>query len=116
MNILSVSYPLAPVGPDAVGGAEQILTHLDAGLVAAGHKSIVIACEGSRTRGILVPTRRAPGIFDAGRRESAIKANAAAIGYALDRWPIDLIHFHGIDFLDYLPNQDVPVLTTLHLP
>ena len=43
LTVLSVSYPLAPVGPDAVGGAEQILSALDAGLVAAGHRSIVVA-------------------------------------------------------------------------
>ena len=27
LTILSVAYPLASVGPDAVGGAEQILTY-----------------------------------------------------------------------------------------
>jgi glycosyltransferase involved in cell wall biosynthesis len=116
VNILNVAYPLAPVGPDAVGGAEQILTQLDAALVASGHKSIVVACEGSRTRGILVPTRRSPGAFDDHRRDNAIKANAAAIRYGLERWPLDLIHFHGLDFHEYLPDSEVPVLATLHLP
>ena len=29
LNILSVAYPFTPVGPDAVGGSEQILTLLD---------------------------------------------------------------------------------------
>jgi glycosyltransferase involved in cell wall biosynthesis len=29
---------------------------------------------------------------------------------------INLIHLHGIDFMEYLPVTDVPVLITLHLP
>ena len=57
LTVLSVAYPLAPVGPDAVGGAEQILTCLDRALVRAGHRSIVVACEGSKTCGTLFPIR-----------------------------------------------------------
>ena len=33
LTVLSVAYPLAPVGPDAVGGAEQILRAIDRALV-----------------------------------------------------------------------------------
>lgn len=40
LRVLNVGYPFAPVGPDAVGGAEQVLADLDAALVAAGHRSI----------------------------------------------------------------------------
>src|SRR5690606_22873333 len=47
LTVLNVAYPLAPVGEDAVGGAEQILSAIDAALVAAHHRSIVIACAGS---------------------------------------------------------------------
>ena len=57
LTVLSVAYPLAPVGPDAVGGAEQVLTRLDRALVEAGHRSIVVAQEGSRTAGTLVAVR-----------------------------------------------------------
>jgi glycosyltransferase involved in cell wall biosynthesis len=39
-----------------------------------------------------------------------------AIRYVLDRWPVDVIHLHGIDFAGYLPAPGVPVLATLHLP
>ncbi|HWI57516.1 MAG TPA: glycosyltransferase [Bacillota bacterium] len=39
--MLDVAYPLAPVGPDAVGGAEQVLTRLDAALTRTGHRSLV---------------------------------------------------------------------------
>ena len=40
MLVVAVAYPFSPVGPDAVGGAEQILTALDDALVQAGHRSI----------------------------------------------------------------------------
>ena len=55
LTILSVAYPLAPVSPDAVGGAEQILSRLDAALEQRGHRSIVVACEGRQVEGMLVP-------------------------------------------------------------
>ena len=49
LAILSVAFPFAPVGPDAVGGAEQVLSSLERALVGAGHRSIVVACAGSST-------------------------------------------------------------------
>ena len=39
-----------------------------------------------------------------------------AIAEALARWPVDIIHAHGLDFADYLPLSGVPTLVTLHLP
>ena len=36
LTVLSVGYSLAPVGPDAAGGAEQILSALDHALAAIG--------------------------------------------------------------------------------
>jgi glycosyltransferase involved in cell wall biosynthesis len=39
-----------------------------------------------------------------------------AIREALDRWDVDVVHMHGIDFAAYLPPPGVPVLATLHLP
>ena len=41
LTILSVAYPFAPVSRDTAGGAEQILAHLDAALVHAGHRSLI---------------------------------------------------------------------------
>lgn len=49
LTVLSVAYPLAPVTADPVGGAEQVLARMDRALVDAGHRSIVIASEGSRS-------------------------------------------------------------------
>src|SRR5437763_310074 len=116
LTILSVGYALAPVGPDAVGGAEQILSALDQALVAAGHRSLVVAPEGSHTAGRLIATARLPAeITDAARRLVEDRQRRT-IEHALARWPIDLIHAHGLDFAEHLPATDVPTLVTLHLP
>jgi glycosyltransferase involved in cell wall biosynthesis len=116
LNILNVAFPFAAVGSDAVGGAEQVLGHLDAGLVAAGHRSFVVARQGSRTAGALlaVATPRRP--IDDRLRERTYALYRRAIRRALARWPIDLVHMHGIDFHRYLPPPGVPVLVTAHLP
>jgi glycosyltransferase involved in cell wall biosynthesis len=115
LTVLSVAYPLAPVGPDAVGGAEQILTCLDAALVRAGHRSIVVACEGSKTCGTLFPIRIL-GSSLAETLEATDAQQRAAIKRILDEYPVDLVHMHGLNFLKYLPAEDVPVIVTLHLP
>jgi glycosyltransferase involved in cell wall biosynthesis len=116
LTVLNVAYPLAPVGRAAVGGAEQVLTELDAGLDRAGQHSIVVACEGSRVAGTLVSVPRASGPIDDREIEAARIRHRRAIVAALERWPIDVVHLHGVDFDAYLPPPGVPVLATLHLP
>jgi len=119
MRVLSVAYPFSPVGPDAVGGAEQVLTALDAALVRAGHASIVIARAGSTAKGTLLPLP-APASLDEGSRAAVYADVRRAIGLALARFPVDLLHFHGMDFAAYLPPEGPPdgppALATLHLP
>ena len=116
LTVLNVAYPLAPVGPNAVGGAEQILTQIDAALVRAGHRSIVIACEGSVAAGELVRTPRMTGELTDVVRRRAQQQHLRAIERVLEHEPIDIVHMHGIDFHEYLPRPGVPVLVTLHLP
>jgi glycosyltransferase involved in cell wall biosynthesis len=116
LTVLNVAYPLAPVGPDAVGGAEQVLTQLDRVLVHTGHNSIVMAMEGSVTEGVLVPMQVPEGLIERGLGHQVQASYRQAIERVLERWPVDLIHFHGIDFYHYLPPPGVPVLVTLHLP
>ena len=116
LTILNVAYPLAPVGPDAVGGAEQIVTRLDEALDRAGHTSVVVAQEGSSTRGVLVPVPRVGGQLDDGAIAAAQAATRGAIEYALRTYAVDLIHVHGLDFDRYLPPPGPPLLATLHLP
>src|SRR5690348_12546457 len=115
LTVLSVAYPLSPVGPDAVGGAEQILTYLDAALVDAGHQSIVIACEGSKARGSLVPIRISDWPLDEALAW-VHERQLSCIQEVLNEYAVDVVHLHGLNFAKCLPPQDVPVLATLHLP
>jgi glycosyltransferase involved in cell wall biosynthesis len=115
LTVLSVAYPLAAVSLDAVGGAEQVLAVLDKALVEAGHTSLVIAAEGSHVAGRLLPTRAETGLLDDAAKGRAQARQRQAIGEALRRYPIDVVHLHGIDFDTYVPD-DVPTLVSLHLP
>lgn len=115
LTVLNVAYPLAPVGPDAVGGAEQVLSALDRALVAAGHRSLVVACEGSDVAGALCLIPAEAGPLDGAARQRAWAAQRQAIADCRRRWSVDLVHLHGIDFDAYLP-ADGPTLVTLHLP
>lgn len=116
LTVLQVAYPFAPVVPDAVGGAEAVLGWLDEALVAAGHRSVVVACEGSRVAGELVSVPAPGGALD----EAAQRAQHAVLRDVLartaDRLKPDVVHLHGIDFAAYLPPAGLPALATLHLP
>lgn len=116
LTILSVAYPLAPVSPDASGGAEQVLATLDRALVAAGHRSLVLAQAGSRVAGQLIPVEPARAPFDDVAVAAAQERHREALARVLAREPVDLVHLHGIDFPAYLPAPGPPVLATLHLP
>src|SRR5262249_4504872 len=116
LTVLSVAYPFAPVSPDAVGGAEQVLSNIDEALAHEGHRSIVVACEGSRVAGTLVSVSRETGTLDGPAIEAVHARHRRAISAALERWPVEVVHLHGVDFHRYLPQTDVPVLVTLHLP
>lgn len=116
LTVLSVAYPLAPVSADAVGGAEQVLAQLDRALVASGHRSIVVAQQGSRIVGTLVPISATSGTLDEAAKAAAQVSTREAISDAMGRFSADVIHLHGIDFDAYLPAPGVPTLATLHLP
>ncbi len=116
MTILSVAIPLLPVSRDSAGGAEQILSLVEHGLVQAGHRSIVIAARGSEVRGELIATSPLNGQITEAQRNSSQREHLGCIEAALRQYPIDLIHFHGLDFSTYLPAQSVRKLATLHLP
>lgn len=116
LTVLNVAYVFAPVGPDTAGGAEQVLAALDRALVAKGHRSLVIACAGSKTAGELLATGALPAQFNEDLRRRAQRAHGKRIQEALRQWPVDLVHCHGHDFAEYLPDPGVPTLVTLHLP
>ena len=116
LTVLSVAYPLAPVGPDAVGGAEQVLSAVDQALVSAGHRSVVVAQEGSAVAGELHGVPRPAGALDDAARAAAEADTAREVRAALRGGRVDAVHLHGIDFPAYLPPPGPPALVTLHLP
>lgn len=117
MTVLSVAFAFAPVGPGAVGGAEQILTELDGALTAAGNTSLVLACEGSQAAGTLFPTPLlGSDLYDENSRVWSAKQRQACLDRILSQHDVDLIHMHGLDFYEYKLPPDIPVLVTLHLP
>jgi glycosyltransferase involved in cell wall biosynthesis len=116
LRILNVAYPFAPAGPDAVGGAEQILTRLDRALVSAGHQSWVLGCEGSRGFGKVTVAFSLPDAINESWKENAYELYRAAIEALVDRYDVQLVHLHGVDFYRYRPRRNVPLLATLHLP
>jgi CelD/BcsL family acetyltransferase involved in cellulose biosynthesis/glycosyltransferase involved in cell wall biosynthesis len=115
LTVVSAAYPMAAVGPDAVGGAEQVLCTLDAAIVEAGHRSIVIAPEGSICRGELRATPPAEGPFDRRAIHERHEAYRDQLRGAIRDDHPDLLHLHGVDVASYLPDTDVPTLVTLHL-
>jgi glycosyltransferase involved in cell wall biosynthesis len=116
LTILSVAYPFSPVAPECPGGAEQVLGMIDRGLVEAGHRSIVLACEGSRGLGEFIELGAIPTLIDEMAKEAAWTQYRSGIAHCLDRFPIDVVHFHGHDFHNYVPDRGPPRLVTLHLP
>src|SRR3982074_662853 len=140
LTVLNIGYSLAPVGQDVAGGGrgarggvltwgfrrgrgggvgggggEQVLSALDHSLVAAGHRSIVVAPEGSQTAGILVATAPLPAAITDEARQSMQQRHREAIAEALARWPVDVIHAHGLDFAEHLPGAGIPTLVRLLL-
>lgn len=116
LTVLNVSFPLAQVSAATAGGAEQVLGMLDAALVRAGHRSLVIAPEGSRCAGLLIPIRHLGNDLDEQAMRDAAKAVRMALDRVLRQFSVDVIHLHGLDFMNYLPAPGVPAVVTLHLP
>ena len=116
-TVLSIAYPFAPVGPNLVGGAEQILWDLDQALVAAGHRSLVVACEGSKPAGQLfavpLPCRE---MLDEADKEWCRHQFHRAVDRALASETVDIVHVHSMDLYGYDFPPGLPVLITLHLP
>jgi glycosyltransferase involved in cell wall biosynthesis len=116
LTVLNVAFPFAPINMDPVGGAEQVLAHIDRALAIAGHRSIVIAPAGSQTAGCLVAIPRTAGIVSDAVRRATHAAVREALARVLQRDRVDVVHLHGIDFHSYLPSAGPPILVTLHLP
>ena len=116
MTILSVAFALLPVSEHAAGGSEQILWHVERGIVNAGYRSLVVAAKGSSVHGCLLPTPCAGCEITDEIRRAAHRTHRRAIQALLETSSVDLIHFHGLDFPEYIPTGGPPMHATLHLP
>ncbi len=116
LTVLNVGYPLAKVSQSTAGGTEQVLATLDKALAGAGHRSLVLAPSGSQSRGLLVPVRIPSGTLDHEAKQEAHRLFKQVLDRTVAHYSIDVVHMHGLDFSNYLPRADVPVIITLHLP
>jgi CelD/BcsL family acetyltransferase involved in cellulose biosynthesis len=116
LTVLNVAFPFAPVGPDSVGGAEQIVSALDVALLDAGHRSIILACDGSTAAGELTTVPLSKELFTDDVRSATHRDYRRTLAQLLSNERVDVLHFHGVDFLDYAPHDAPPTLVTLHLP
>src|SRR4051812_35711088 len=116
LTILSVAYPLTQVGQNAVGGSEQILTAIDLALTKAGHRSLVLAAEGSQVSGTLIESPKAGKYLNDRIRERGTQIHQRLLNTILKDYRVDVVHMHNLDFHRYLPIGREPVLATLPLP
>ena len=116
LTVLSVSYSLAHVSPKTAGGAEQVLATIDEALVRSGHRSLVVAPAGSQCNGLVIPAHIPRGVLDENAKHEARRIFKQVLDRALNEYAVDVVHMHGIDFYDYLPDREVPIVVSLHLP
>jgi glycosyltransferase involved in cell wall biosynthesis len=116
LRVISVAFPFAEVSSDPVGGAEQVLTHIDRALVAAGHRSTVIAPAGSRVCGRLIPIDAHRATLREAARRRTQQSVRKILAHLCTTETLDLVHLHGADFYEYPPPARVPTLITLHMP
>lgn len=114
--MLSVGFPFATVGPEAVGGAEVVLSEIEKALPSLGFRSVVVAREGSAPLGRLYATPAVAGEIDEAARARVEAAQQANIDQALREHPVSLVHLHGLDFHRYRFPADLPIVVTIHLP
>ncbi len=99
-----------------MGGSEQILTMLDRALSQMGHLSAIVAVEGSRVSGELIPTPDWKGSLGPAARRAGAEQHRMVLERVCREREFDLVHMHSLDFHRYMPTSEIPVLATLHLP
>lgn len=118
-RILYVAYPLLPVSNESCGGAEQMLSVLEAEMSDRGYFTAMAACAGSKTSGALFSTgseTTQPDCFterDADHQNRILQLLRSTNGA---RPAFDLIHDKSGSFWKRAAESSVPVLATLHLP
>jgi Glycosyltransferase len=123
LTVLSVASPFTVLGlesgPENESAAGQVVSAVDAALVRAGHRSLVVAPEGSAVAGTLLSLPRVlgsqqGGVPDARARAAVMRRVAAMVAAAVDEHGVDVVHLHVDDFTAVLPPPGLPVLVTLY--
>jgi glycosyltransferase involved in cell wall biosynthesis len=115
LTVVSVAFPFAEVSPDTAGGAEQVVSAIDAALVKAGQRSLVLGNARSRVAGELLGVAVPAGAITPALRTTVALEYRARLSSLLASRRVDVIHFHGVDCADYLPDRGAPRIVTLHL-
>src|SRR4051794_25850813 len=118
-RILYVAYPLLPVSNESCGGAEQMLSVVEAEIADRGHFTTVAACTGSQVSGVVFATGR-----EVTQPDNFIERDAEHQAKILDMLQhtngsqptFDLVHDKSGSFWRRAAECNVPVLATLHLP
>jgi glycosyltransferase involved in cell wall biosynthesis len=118
-RILYVAYPLLPVSDESCGGAEQMLSVLEAEMAERGHLTTLAGCAGSKASGAVFTTGQETLKFDhLAERNREHEARILELVTQTNRsQPLfDLIHDKSGSFWRLASRCYVPVLATLHLP
>lgn len=118
-RILYVAYPLLPVSSESCGGAEQILSIVEAEIANRGHFTTVAACSNSQASGAVFVTGREtvePDRFT--DRDAEHHAQILDLLHQTNgsQPTFDLVHDKSGSFWRRAADCNVPVLATLHLP
>lgn len=116
LTVLNVAEVRAPVGLESADAREQLVAQLDAAVSSAQHRSLVLACEGSRVTGRLLSVPRPEGTETAEVQTDRQAKVREVFDKTLRDGAVDVIHLHVQDIPAYLPPPGIPVLSTLHLP
>lgn len=117
LSILTVAYPFASVRSDCAGGAEQIVLTMDSLLTRWKYHSFVLASRKSRISGNLIAIPESNKIITEEKKITIYKKIVSILKKNISHNKIDILHFHGVDFYHYLPDDvNAPILVTLHLP
>ena len=115
-RILYVAYPLLPVSSESCGGAEQMLSVVEAEIASRGHFTTIAACSGSQASGAVFSTGREvvePDRFT--ERDTEHQSRILDL-LRLTRNTFDIVHDKSGSFWRRAAEFEVPVLATLHLP
>ncbi len=115
-SVLYVAYPLLPVTEESCGGAEQVLSVTERGMLSRGWRTCLAAAQGSCPAGESFSTGAPADATDLFEARDAEQSRRILVMLHRDAYRFDLIHDMSGSFWRYADEIELPVLATLHLP